>query len=64
MLAIPGAEVLFSHIKAALVKSGSSNRIKVNHSTRDKLCDWTWLEGDIANRPTSISEVVRHPPSI
>ena len=32
--------------------------------TRDELRDWKWLEGDIATRPTSIAEVVRHPPSI
>ena len=40
MLAIPGAEGMFSHIQAALVKSGSSNCIKVDRSTRDKLRDW------------------------
>ena len=64
MLAIPGAEVIFSHIQAALVKDGSSNRIKVDQSTRDEIRDWKWLAGDIATRPTSIAEVVRHPPSI
>ena len=61
MLAIPGDEGLFSHIQAALVKAGSSNRIKVDRSTRDKLRDCKWLAGDIATRPTSIAEVVRHP---
>ena len=45
MLAIPGAEGMFSHIQAALVKSGSSNRIKVDCSTRDKLRDWKGLAG-------------------
>ena len=60
----PGSEVMFSHIQAALVKAGSSNCIKVDRSTRDELRDWTWLAGDIPNRPTSIAEVVRHPPSI
>ena len=40
MLAIPVAEVMFSHIQAALVKVGLSNRIKVDRSTRDKLRDW------------------------
>ena len=64
MLAIPGAEGMFSHIQAALVKAGSSNRIKVDRSTRDELHDWKWLAEDIATRPTSIAEVVRHPPSI
>ena len=64
MLAIPGAEGMFSHIQAALVKSRSSNRIKVDRSTRGELCDWKWLAEDIATRPNSISEVVRHPPSI
>ena len=64
MLAIPSAEVMFSHIQAALVKAGSSNRIKVDRSTRDELRDWKWLAGDIATRPTSIVDVVRHPPSI
>ena len=64
MLAIPGAEGMFSHIKAALVKAGSSNHIKVDRYTRDELCDWKWLAGNIATRPTSISEVVGHPPSI
>ena len=64
MLAIPGAEGMFSHIQAALVKAGSSNRIKVDRSTRDRLRDWKWLARDIATRPTSIAEVVRHPPSI
>ena len=64
MLVIPGAEGMFSHIQAALVKAGSSNRIKVDRSTRDELRDWKWLAGDIATRPTSIAEVVRHPPSI
>ena len=60
MLAISGAEVMFSHIQAALVKAGSSNFIKVDRYTREKLRDWTWLAGDIANRLTSIAEVVRH----
>ena len=64
MLAIPGVEGMFSHIQAALVKAGSSNRIKVDRSTRDKLRDWKWLAEDIATQPTSIAEVVRHPPSI
>ena len=64
MLAIPGDEVTFSHIQAALVNAGSSNRIKVDRSTRDKLRDWKWLASDITNRPTSIADVVRHPPSI
>ena len=64
MLAIPGAEGMFSHIQAALLKDGSSNRIKVDRSTRDELCDWKWLAENIATRPTSIAEVVRHPPSI
>ena len=64
MLAIPGAEVMFSHIQAALMNSGSSNRIKVDRSTRDELRDWKWMAGDIATQPTSIAEVVRHPPSI
>ena len=64
MLAIPGAEGMFIHIQAALVKSGSSNRIKVDWSTRDELRDWTCLAEDIATRPTSIDEVVRHPLSI
>ena len=64
MLAIPGAEGMLSHIQAALVKAGLSNRVKVDQSTRDELRDWKWLEGDIATRPTSIAEVVHHPPSI
>ena len=64
MLVIPGAEVMFSHIQAALVKAGSSNRIKVDRSTRDELRNWTWLAGGIANRPTSIAKVVFHPPSV
>ena len=64
ILAIPGAEGMFSHIQAALVMAGSSNRIKVYWSTRDKLHDWKWLAGDIATQPTSIDEVLRHPPSI
>ena len=64
MLAIPGAECMFSHIQAALVKASSSNRIKVDQPTRDELCDWKWLAEDIATRPTSIAEVVCQPPSI
>ena len=64
MLAISGAEGMFIHIQAELVKYSFSNSIKVDQSTRDKLCDWKWLSGDIATRPTSISEVVRHSPSI
>ena len=64
MLAIPAAEGMFSHIQAALVKAGSSNRIKVERSTRDELRDWKWLAEDIATRPTSIADVVRHPLSI
>ena len=64
MLAIPGAEGMFSHIQAALVKAGLSNRIKVDLSTRDELRDWKWLTGDITTRPTSISEVVLHSLSI
>ena len=64
MLSIPGAEGMFSHIQVALVKAGLSNHIKVDRSMRDKLYDWKWLAGEIATRPTSISEVVRHPLSI
>ena len=64
MLAIPGAEGMFSHIQAALVKDRSSNHIKADQPTRDELRDWNWLAEDIATRPTSIAEVVRHPPSI
>ena len=64
MLAIPGAEGMFSHTQAALVVAGTSNRIKVDRSTRDELSDWAWLAEDIANHPTSIAKVVRHPPSI
>ena len=62
MLAIPGAEGVFSHIQASLVKAGSSNRIKVDRFTRDKLRDWKWMAEEITTRPTSISEVVCHPP--
>ena len=61
MLAIPGDEGMFSHIQAALVNAGSSNRIQVDRSTRDELRDLKWLEEDITNPPTSISDVVRHP---
>ena len=61
MLVITGAEGMFSHIQAALVKAGSSNRIKVDRSTRDELRNWKCLAGDIATRPTSIAEVVHHP---
>ena len=64
MLAIPSAEGMFSHIQVSLVKAGSSNRIKVDRSTRDELRNWKWLTEDIVTRPTSIAEVVRHPPSI
>ena len=64
MLDISGAEVIFSYVQAALVKAGSPNRIKVDRSTRDELHNWKWLAGDIATRPTSIAEVVSHPPSI
>ena len=39
MLAIPGAEGMFFHIQAELVNAGSSNRIKVDQSTRDELRD-------------------------
>ena len=46
------------------MKAGSSNRIKVDWSTRDELRDWKWLAEDIATRSTSIAKVVRHPPSI
>ena len=64
MLTIPNAEGMFSHIQASLLKAGLSNCVKVYWSTRDELRDWKWLTGDIATRPTSIAEVVRHPPSI
>ena len=64
MLAISGAEGMLSHIQAALVKAGLSNRIKVDRSTKDELRNCKWLAGDIATRPTSIAEVVRHPLSI
>ena len=64
MLAIPGAEGMFSHIQSVLVNVGSSNRIKVDRSTRDKFRDWKWLAADITTWPTSIAEVVRHPLSI
>ena len=40
MMAIHGAEGMFSLIQAALVKDGLSNSIKVERSTRDKLRDW------------------------
>ena len=61
MLPIPGAEGMFSHIQAALMNDGSSNRIKIYRSTRDELRDWKWLAADITTRPPSIAEVVRHP---
>ena len=61
MLAIPGAEGMFIHIQAALVNAGSSNRIKVDWSTRDELRDWKWLAADITTWPMSIAEVVRNP---
>ena len=64
MLAIPGAEGMFGHIQAALVNAGSSNRIKVDRSTRDKLRDWKWVAADITTRPTSIAELVCCPSSI
>ena len=64
MLAIPDAERMFSNIQAELVKAVSSNRIKVDQSTRDELRDWKWLAGDITTWPTSIAKVVRHPPYI
>ena len=64
ILAIPGAEGMFSHIQAALVKAGSSNHIKVDRSTRDELRDCKCLTGYIATWPTCIVEVVRHPLSI
>ena len=64
MLAIPGAEGMFSHIQAALVKAGSSNRIKVYWSNKDELRDWKWLAGDITTQATSIVEVLFHPLSI
>ena len=64
MLTIAGAESMFSHIQASPVNSGSSNCIKMDRSTRDELRDWKWLAEDIAARPTSIAEVVRHPLSI
>ena len=52
------AQDMFSHIQAELVKAGSSNRIKVDRSTRDKLRNWKWLVADITTWPTSISKVV------
>ena len=55
MLAIPGAEGMFSHIQAALVKAGSSNCIKVDRSIRDELREWKWLAGGITTRPTSMT---------
>ena len=64
MLATPDAEGMFSHIQAALAKARSSNRINVERFTRDELRNWEWLAEDIGTRPTSITEVVRHPPSI
>ena len=64
MLAIPSDGGMFSHIQAALVEAGSSNRIKLDRSTRDKLRDWKWLARHIATRPISIAEVVRNPLSI
>ena len=64
MLAIPSAEGMFNHIQAALVNDGYSNRIKLDRSTRDEIRDWKWLAADITTWPTSIAEVVRHPPSI
>ena len=64
ILAIPSAEGMFIHIQASPVNAGSSNRIKVDWSNRDKLRDWKWMAADITTRTTSITEVVRHPPSI
>ena len=55
---------MFSHIQSALVKAGSSNHIKLDRSTRDKLRDWKWLSEDIVTRPTSIAKMVHHPLSI
>jgi len=63
MVAIPGAEGLFSHLQAALVSS-KGDRVRVTKSARDELSDWRWLASDISTRPTSIAEVVRKPTSI
>ena len=63
MVAIPGAEGLFSHLQTALV-SNKSGRVRVTKSARDELCDWGWLAADISARPTSIAEVVRKPVSV
>ena len=64
MLAIPGAEGMFRHVQAALMKAVLTNRIKVYRFTRDELRNWKCLAGEIATRPTSIVEVVRHPLSV
>ena len=63
MLVIPGAEGMFRHIQAALVNSGSSNRIKVDRSTRDELRDLKWLAAHSTTWPMAIAVVVPHPPS-
>ena len=47
MLAIPGAEGMFSHIQAALVKAVPSNRIKVDRSARDELRNWKCLPATV-----------------
>ena len=63
LVAIPGAEGLFSHLQAALVAS-KRGRVRVTKSAQDELCDWGWLAADISARPTSIAEVVRKPASV
>ena len=58
MIALPGAEGLFTQLQAALV-THRAGRIRVTRAVADELADWDWLAADVAGRPTSIAECVR-----
>ena len=61
-VALPGAEGLFSMMQAALVKAGR-NRVRLNRHVHAELDDWAYVSASLAQRPTSIAEVVMKPPS-
>ena len=62
-VALPGSAGLFTHMQAALVQAGQSNRVRLTKSVQDELDDWAWIVATLGSRPTSIAEVVKKHPS-
>ena len=63
MIAISGAEGLFSHLQSALLLA-NGDWVRLMTPIRDDLVDWQWLADSVMSHPTSIVEVVRKATSV